>query len=241
MFAHVKTRHTACCQTQVVLARVIFLWQRACWSCCENIENLHQLVAHWWQKSILVCCNPFFHIDWIFHFFSRWLSRLSWAELCWNVTYQHSCHGRNRISKFSGGGTPLPSHGWKAAWTLSLCALWDWDWDWDCSFVQEGPACISVLAGCIAIIDQSIETWCFCYTQYYYQYYHSIRVHLQSCTKLSRQIERRYLFIIYVWKETVFQSNSWSTVLLQGPSVHQSVDQKLYNWTVVHLSQQHND
>lgn len=95
-----------------------YLFLAACLNFSENFENLHKFVAHWREKSVLVCCNPFFYIDWIFHF-SRWLNCLFWPELCCNVSYQHRRHSLHRKSKFSGGGTSLPRHGWKAIWTLS--------------------------------------------------------------------------------------------------------------------------
>lgn len=67
------------------------------------------------------------------------------------------------------------------------CALWDWDWD--CSFVQGGRACISVFAGCIAVIDQSVRATSedSIEKQYHYQYYHSIRLNLQWIEKTDWQ------------------------------------------------------
>lgn len=122
-----------------------FVWQL---QPAEHIENSHELVAHWREKGILVCCNPFFDIDWICHF-SRWLSSSFWAELSWNVTHQRSCHGTENQSSVGEGLHLLLAMGERPS---EHCALWAWDW----SFVQGGCACVSVFAGCIAIIDQSV-------------------------------------------------------------------------------------
>lgn len=100
----------------------------ACLNFSENFENLHKLVAHWRKKSTLVCCNPFFYIDWVFHF-PKWLNCLfrsvQSSAMRWLINIAATTSTENQSS--AGGGTSLPHNGLKAISTLSHCELQIWD------------------------------------------------------------------------------------------------------------------
>lgn len=97
MYAHFNTKNSNCCQSEELPVLLIVVVETT----LRDIKDLHEFVAHWWEKSILVRCNPVFHIDRTLHFWS-WVGSLISV---WSFCSSEKSWQKIKVQKWGRGST----------------------------------------------------------------------------------------------------------------------------------------